>query len=375
MEQTQPKPKPKAKPIRRKLEAMVGLPLAKFFGNQELKKSRLDGPKQVFLPSCRIPLNYYEREAVTVTEDASNDPNDDPPTVLILHGLSGNVHEVTSLVHLLEIPDTVRVLVPEAIGHGQDLKRAFAEGARFKQPTPESLVDSTLEFLDVVKAGSNVNAFGASLGGAMLYYIRVKKPSAVRKVALYSPALPYVLADSFLNGLRDGTHEFLNYHNRDDVKDIFRTFLWLDPTESQKRRRKDPLPKFFYEVIYQIYQRDVPEGHYKALQDSLLLGANYNPAETEATTENHSDESKTTSMFVASTDQDSNCSRMVVWAEDDQICNAEKGRRFFGPSARTIFETLPSCGHAFDANGTGIYQVIAPMLKDFLLDFSSSPSS
>merc|ERR1711933_372802 len=202
----------------------------------------------------------------------------------------------------------------------------------------------------------------------MLHYLRVKRPDAVRKVALYAPALPCVLADPFLNGFRDGTHDFIGFRSREDVKHIFRTFLSIDPT--RKSARKDPFPKLFYEVIYRIHRRDVPEGHYKALQNSLLLGANLDPAETDRKgTEDHD------SIYAATTDQDSECSRMIVWVDDDQICDAEKGRRFFGPStesARTTFETLPSCGHAFTGDGRGVYQVIAPLVRDFLLDFSAS---
>jgi pimeloyl-ACP methyl ester carboxylesterase len=200
----------------------------------------------------------------------------------------------------------------------------------------------------------------------MLYYLRAKNPKAVRKTVLYSPALPCVLADPFLEGLRRGAHEFLEYKDRQDVKSIFRTFLWVDP--HGKKPRKDPFPKLFYEVIYRIYKRDVPEGHYKALQNSLLLGANYHP--------NSNSNAQDESVYASTIDRDTDCPRLVVWAEDDQICRAEKGQAFFGGNSKnTTFQRLPACGHAFDANGKGVYEVIAPLARDFLLDFESSSSA
>ena len=380
-------------PIRRKLEAIVGLPLASGLARLQLRRSKLEGPKQVFLPGCGIPLNYYEREAVTatVTATTTNKKHDrtttmarsetveDPPTVLLLHGLSGNVHELTGLVGWLKIGEGVRVLVPEHIGHGQDLKRAAAEGSGFRQPTPETLLRSTLEFLEVVRAGSNVNAFGSSLGGAILYYLNVERPGAIRRSVLYAPALPCVLADPFVDGLRDGTHQMVNFRDREDVKAAFRNLLWLDPeTRRKKTSKRDPFPKLFYEVIYRIQRRDVPRGHYKALQESLLLSVkpdDDNDDENDENDENDNDNGNDASMYTATTDLDPHGHRLVVWGEDDLVCDHDRGRRFFEKADRTTFETIPDCGHAVSADGTGPYEILAPMVRDFLLDFSSSSSS
>ena len=406
------------KKIRRKVEALVGVPIANIITKIEMKSSKLVGPKQVFLPRCRIPMNYYEREAVeaspnkrgnSVDQQQQQQQQQHTPTILLLHGFGCNAQEFCSFLRDIDVPPHIRILVPEQIGHGEDLKRAFGAAAvvskegsssllpLYQDPDAKALLESTSEFLDVVKVGPNCNALGTSLGGAILYYLRRKRPDIIQKTVLVAPAILSCLSDGFLNGLVEGKHRFMDFHGRDDVKHLFRNFLWTDPkkrignnnnTNSKRRIKKDPFPKFIYEVVYRLWQRDVPKGHHKALQDTLLqthvhntngcndsMGIAGGDGNTNDNVDSNSGESTTEvldNIFAATTDIDRDSLRLLVWPEEDQICDIEKGKQFFEPavtSGRTVLETIQACGHVFNADGTPIYELVVPIAKAFLLDF------
>jgi len=345
--------------IRRKSIKMIGLPLADQLGKLEFKKSNLEGPKQVFLPKSGFHMNYYERKAVNGQNTV--DPTKQP-TLVFFHGFSSSAREFFAFLTLLDIPDNVRILIPEQLGHGQDLKRAFQEGEAFQQPNADMMVDSTSEFLDVMKAGTNCNALGTSFGGVLLYYLRMKRPDVIQKTVLVSPALAKCLADPFLDGLIDGSENFVDFQSRDDVVHLFRDLLWTDPKRRSTNSdvKKDPFPKFIYDFMYEMNMRDVPRGHNKGLQDSLIK------AVTQSKGGDGIDD-----IYLAPSDIDKDSLRLVVWPEEDQICDHKKGKRFFESSGATVFESVPECGHVFHENGKGIYELLAPKVQEFLLDFST----
>lgn len=368
--------KRRSRPILRKFEASIGLPLADLFGKWELKNSKLVGPKKVFLPKSRIHLNYFEREAVPILsggEESSKKQQHDVPTLLLLHGIGSSSEEFLSFLRFMNIPPHIRILIPDHVGQGEDLKRAFSEGPSFQQPDANTLLETTSEFLDMVNAGPNCNALGTSLGGALLYFLKAKRPDVIQKTVLFAPALPHCLTEKFLGGLLEGKHGFMDFRSREDVKQLFRNFLWTDPQKrsagaiKQKKRRekKDPFPKIAYEVIYRLTLRNVPEGHYRALQDKLLV--------TSGTNNGSNDGDNNKNEFAVTTDVDPNSERLVVWPEEDQICSLKQGKDFFAPSianGTTILQTIPNCGHVFHGDGRGMYEVVTPMVKNFLLDFS-----
>lgn len=154
----------------------------------------------------------------------------------------------------------------------------------------------------------------------------------------------------------------MDFQSREDVKHLFRDILWTNPSRrfengSKHRTKRNPFPPTGYEIIYRLTLRDVPDGHFKALQDKLIVQQTLKP-----------------NRFNTTTDVDRDASRLVLWPEEDQICSLEKGRTFFGPAmdaGKTIFRTIPECGHVFDANGTNIYDLVGPMVTPFLLDFSN----
>merc|ERR1712086_542821 len=102
-----------------------------------------------------------------------------------------------------------------------------------------------------------MGALGTSFGGVLLYYLRMKRPDVIQKTVLVSPALAKCLADPFLDGLVDGSENFVDFQSRDDVVHLFRDLLWTNP-------------KFVYDFMYELNIRDVPRGHNKGLQDSLI---------------------------------------------------------------------------------------------------------
>ena len=80
-------------------------------------------------------------------------------------------------------------LVPEQSG-GKDIERARLEGPAYVQPTQESMLATTSEFLDQVHASNNCNVFGISLGGAVAYYLHNKRPDKIQRAMLVCPAIP-----------------------------------------------------------------------------------------------------------------------------------------------------------------------------------------
>ena len=395
------------KQIQRDIEASVGGRLLKMVDTIGMKKSKMIGPKKVFLPNLGIHMHYYEREAVPMTkktdkEDsafvgtgsttATNYKRDhqDQPTIIFCHGISETAKSSNFLISALDIPPHVRILSPDQIGHGEDLKRAISDPQSFQQPTAESMLESTSEFLDVVKAGNNCNAFGISMGGALVYYLRFKRPDIIQRTVLVSPAIQYCLDDAFIDGLLKGNNNFIDFQSREDVKLLFRNVLTAGPYDedennnkdkdsnnsnsSQPRRKKDPVPKFILESIYRAQKVNAPDGHHRKMMHSLLKSAGITPTDDDINDDNDNDKS----IFTTEIDLDQDSPRLVIWPEQDQICNYEKAKRFFKNSTetnykgkrRTEFESIPHCGHVFHADGRTILDLIVPKTKQFLLDFS-----
>jgi pimeloyl-ACP methyl ester carboxylesterase len=401
---------PRPKQIQRNIEASVGGQLLKMVNTIGMKKSKMIGPKKVFLPKLGIHMHYYEREAVptmaktdkddsafvgtgsTIATDSKSDQ--DQPTIIFCHGISETAKSSNFLISALDIPPHVRILCPDQIGHGEDLKRAISDPQSFKQPTHESMLESTSEFLDVVKAGNNCNAFGISMGGGLVYYLRFKRPDVIQRTVLVSPAIQYCLDDAFVDGLLKGKNNFIDFQSREDVKLLFRNALTIGPYDeeeennnkdkynnnsnsdsNQPRRKKDPVPKFLLESIYRAQNANAPEGHHRKMMRSLLKSAGITPTDDDTNDDNDDDDK---SIFTTEIDIDQDSPRLVIWPEQDQICNYEKAKRFFKNSTetnykgkrRTEFESIPHCGHVFHADGRSILDLIVPKTKQFLLDFS-----
>jgi len=202
-----------AKIFQRKIEAFVGIPVMKKMTEMGLQQSKLVGPKKAFLPNSGVHMNYYEREAVTNNDDSTDFERPEQPvhqpTILFCHGMNSSAMEFIGLLTMLDIPAHIRILIPEQIGHGEEEhKRAFREGDSFQYSEAVTMVEATSEFLDVVNAGPNTHALGNSLGGALVYYLRAKRPDIVQKTVLVAPAITACINTEFVDRVRDGVSDF-----------------------------------------------------------------------------------------------------------------------------------------------------------------------
>ena len=367
---------------KREIEALVGGALLKIAGeavrNHALKKSKLVA-KQVYLPKSDYTMYYHEREAAQ--DDGNIVDKKDQPTLLFFHGISQKSEDYAGFIANLDLPPHIRVLAPEQMGHGRDIERARLDPENYVQPTHESMLATTSEFLDVVEVGSNTNAFGISLGGAACYYVAHKRPDIIKRTVLVSPAVLPCIDKDLLAGIQDGSNNFFCVESRDDVKVLMRDLS--TGRDDHNRAKKDPIPKFFYESVYRAKYKEAPEGHYKARLQSLLTNAGLSHSGTlgySPTQNGVESEVDTFNPFSAVKDIDQDKHRLVIWPEKDKIINCEQGKQFFevseskegykSKSKNTEFETIPDCGHLFHADGKSIMDIIQPRVREFLLDFT-----
>lgn len=313
--------------VPRRVEASVGGTLLRLGSQKGLKDSALV-QKSVDLPKSGITMHYLEKGP----EDASR-------TLLFCHGLSDKAVNMAPFIASLNIPNDVRVIVPDCIGHGADLERVQSDES-FQQPSPEEQLDAISELLEVLNVKS-CDAFGYSMGGALVYFLRQKRPDLVDRTVLLSPAITACLDKDFVDNYKSGKNRFIRIDSRSDVKQLFRDM------SVPHRTKKDPIPKFFLEAIYRQSKREVPEGHWEEMMNVLL--------------------SDTDEIMSAPQDIDKDSVRLVIWPEHDSICNFKKGRAFFQNSTATDFRSVPDCGHLFLSDGTFLLSHVTPQISDFLL--------
>jgi len=325
--------------IQRKIEASVGGMLFKTVKQQAMKKSKLLS-KTVFLPQSKITMNYLERSS-----DEECEAGDENPTLLFCHGITDQAKNLCAFITSLDIPENVRILIPDAIGHGKDLERAKKDSINYQQPTSIDILNSTIEFLEVLGVkNSRCNVFGISMGGALAYFLRYKRPDLCQKAVLVSPALEYCIENDFIDDFQSGRKNHFCFESRQDVKILFRDL------SSPNRQKQNPVPKFFLETIFRYQQKNAPPGHFRGMLETFL-------------------EQFGKSFMSVDHDVDEDSPRLVIWPENDFICNHQKGKDFFRNSKSTTLETIQNCGHVFHSDGTLMYDVIKPLVSKYLLDF------
>jgi len=362
--------------IQREFEAAVGGALIHTVGkaaqNRYLKKSALKA-KSALLPSCSCEMFYLEREAKPI--DGKVLDTKEQPTIIFFHGISQRSVDFAALIVRLRIPPHFRILVPEQSGHGKDIARLH--GGKYTHPTHKSMLETTCEFLDVVQVGSNTSAFGISLGGGVLYYVAYARPDIIKRSVLVSPAIVPCVDKTLVSGILDGTNNFFCFESREDVKVLFRDLS--TGRDDASRKKRDPVPKFFLEAIYRQSQKLAPKGHYKALLLNLLESVGLDESQTlSREPENDNINSDSADPFAAITDIDTGAKRLVIWPEKDRIINFDQGMDFFEASLNsngtftcksrtTEFESIPDCGHLFNAEGKVIIDIIRPRVREYLL--------
>ena len=76
---------------------------------------------------------------------------DQQPTIILFHGIGQKAVDFAAFVNKLDIPSNIRILIPEQAGHGKDVERAREEGDEYEQPTHQSMLSTTSEWLDGVQ--------------------------------------------------------------------------------------------------------------------------------------------------------------------------------------------------------------------------------
>lgn len=349
--------------IQRRIEASVGGALLDMGGKEALKRSKLI-QKRIFLPRFGLYMNYLEREATADCPDGTRKAPGNSPTLLFCHGLSDEAKNMAMFIHSLSVPGHVRMLVPDQIGHGVDLERAKSDPASYEHPTPRTMLESTSEFLDVAQVGNNCHAFGISLGGAIVYYLQHKRPDVIRKSTLVSPSLRSCIGRGFIDDFVQKRKRHMCFEERRDVKVLFRDLSTVN------RKRKNPVPKFFLEAIYRNQQKHAPEGHFREMLNLLIKSMDDETTAQSNGRNGDPDHVEGETIFHIDYDIDVKAFRLVLWPDQDYVCNHDCGKRFFSDSCNTDFETIPDCGHAFHSDGSFIYDLVRTRVIEYLLDFA-----
>ena len=350
---------------RREFEALVCGVLMRTVGRAAQKQVMIKSglvAKEVYLPSCDYTMYYHEREAVIDDGDEPHQDVRDQPTLLFFHGITMRSEELAGFIASLDIPPHIRILCPEQMGHGRDIdNRLRADPNNYTLPTHHLMLETTSEFLDVVKCSSNTNAFGISLGGGVGYYLQHHRPDIIKRSVLVSPAILCCVDKDLVKGIKDGTNNFCSLECRRDAKLLMRDLS--TGRDDDTRKKKDPVPKFFLETVYRESKKKNPEGHFRELLLNLL------------------DTTEHPYAAVNVKDIDKESDRLVIWPEKDRVINFEEGKLFFGVSSsedgdfvstrpNTEFVSIPDCGHMFNSEGRGINGIVRPIVRDYLLDFS-----
>jgi pimeloyl-ACP methyl ester carboxylesterase len=337
----------------RSVEAAVGGKLLKFISRKLLKRAGMI-KKEVVVSSAAaaaaglsatkkqgdrepepLTIHYYERPGTG-------------PTLLLCHGITDEARNMAAFVGLIQkkLPHW-RMIVPDLIGHGHDLDRARKVGtANFDYPTPQRLLQSMEEFLTALEI-KECYAFGMSLGGAMAYFLQHAHPDVIRKTVIINPALDFVVNEEFIDDFKQGRKNHFCVESRADVKQCFRDL------SCPHRKKKDPVPKFLLEAIWQDRLAREPPQHFRTLSLRLIEERGKDPQGT---------------YFSSPHDIAPDLPRLVIWPEHDYIADHAKGKAFFAKSTNTTFHSIPDCGHLFHSDGKNILEYAAPILTDYLKD-------
>ena len=110
-------------------------------------------------------------------------------TLVCLHGMTQDRLKCAAFVAALNLPDGVRVLVPDALGHGSRQQLAMAEGDQFCGWDYATRAADVVSFLSAAGVQGPVDLFGYSMGGATALQIAADSPAAVRRICLVAPGL------------------------------------------------------------------------------------------------------------------------------------------------------------------------------------------
>ena len=448
--------------IQRKIEYSIGKQMLSYVNDISLKQCQLQY-KTIYLPKSKLTMHYYEREFLdydmnavaagnnnnnkkkknkTKTTTITTTTTTSPPaptttdatstgtTLVFLHGLADEGKNFGPFISSLlkksnnKHNNNVRIIVPDLIGHGNDLKRykqrhdkndnkndkknaqeEEGEGEDILQlPTPNIILQVTIEFLELVLSSSSTttsttttttatrhrcHGFGYSIGGALLYYIKYKRPDLFDRTCLIAPSLQYVINDDFVNDFVTNRKNHFCFECRHDAKILFRDLSIPDDDDDDddnddstgpsrhhdrssrrrstttrrrrgRRKKNNPIPKFFLQSIYKLQVQSTPPNHFRNILLLLLesrkrgkfdnhhkipnlddddvqrSGKDDNDSGSNSGNNNNSgngngnyDDEDDDKLFHNTHDIDPTSHRLVIWPEYDYICNHDKGKQFF----------------------------------------------
>ena len=337
--------------LQRQLEARVGSLLLQLGTKRLIRKARLIKREQLV---DGVVLHYYERPPLLVGGNAPNANN--APCLLLCHGITSEAKNLVALILELQkegLPDHWRLIVPDTVGHGHDLQRVQALGVdHFPYPEAEHLGDSLKGLLDALKI-TQCHAYGASMGGCLVYFLQHKYPDLVQSSLLISPALEVVVDDQFLEDWKTGRKNHFCWESREDVQHF------MQDLSCPQRVQPHPLPLFLLEALWQDRvartQTSCGRGHYlhfRRFFQTLIDARGHDP-----------------DWLGCRTDIDPDARRLVLWPKEDYISNHARGQHFFAKSCsrHTIFRSIPDCGHLFHADGKTVLIHAARHMVEFLL--------
>ena len=321
----------------RQVEGFIGGLLLHYLSEKLVQDAKMI-KQEATLPSG-LTIHYYERLPKQTTSTKGH--HQDPPTLILCHGLSSEAKVSAKLVASLSqgLPEW-RMIIPDMIGHGHDLERARSD--TFEYPTLPTLVQSTRELLEVLGI-TQCCAYGISQGGALVYFLQQKHPQIVQKSILISPALEAVVDVQFLHEMLLRKKNHICVESREDFQELFHNL------SCPHRVVKDPVPTFLLEALWQARKAKEPPGHFRTFLSTLIDQGGKDPDWLGCNCD------------IAPTAQ-----RLLIWPENDFICNHDKGKAFFSKSPSTKFHSVPDCGHMFHSNGKTIMELSAPLIIDFL---------
>uniref|UniRef100_A0A7S2VQ14 AB hydrolase-1 domain-containing protein n=1 Tax=Zooxanthella nutricula TaxID=1333877 RepID=A0A7S2VQ14_9DINO len=126
----------------------------------------------------------------------------DGRTLLAFHGLTQVIYDFIEFVAALDAPEDVRVLIPDAMGHGSRIPYALSLGDKLKGWTAKERADDAVAFLDALgDVPGVVDVYGWSMGGATGLSFTAYHPDRVHRAALVAPAA------AFTEGVLEQTNE------------------------------------------------------------------------------------------------------------------------------------------------------------------------
>lgn len=330
--------------LTRKTEAAIGGRLLQFASRKFLEQAVMV-PKEVVLGEGDGLTVYYYECAGNSSGSSEKDDNQ-KPTLLLLHGMTDEAKNLAPVVAYLrkEFPHW-RMIVPDLIGHGRDLERVQQVGVdKFAYPTPVRLLE-TMEGLLKALQIQECSVMGISLGGALAYYLQHAQPGVVKQSILINPAMEHVVDKTFIEDFVTRRKNHFCVESRQDCKQLFRDL------SCDHRKKKNPIPKFFLEAVWQDRKVREPSQHFRTYFTKLLEEQGKDPD----------------GVYLGSpTDILPKARRLVIWPQDDHIANYDKGKKYFEASPSTTFHSIPDCGHLFHSNGQNIMELAAPMIVEFL---------